>query len=487
MSPDPRTSGDPGTNVPGSRTVPGVSDAAVGPSDGARADLQRGLDRRRVALLGNGQYGAIVALGAGLVIAALLWNQDPAGTAVWLTVRVAVSIAVYVCLGIIGRRAEEDPHWVLTRYCWIAALGSTGWGLLPILVRPEEPEWQAMLVFALSGALCVVAAGYAVARNVFISAAAPTSVLGIIGLATFDTRYALVLCLAMVLAVVYTAVISVEANRVLAATLSADVENERLVGQLEEQRSDLREINDRLHLMVERQSMTLEERDALIAAVSHDLRSPLAAVSLMAETLAQRGDMMTEEQRRAMIRRIGDDAKHAAEVLADLASAQRLRLQDVVATRSTIDLSALLRAVVAAHPSEQHDIRVGEIAVGTDEVIADRVLVSRIVDNLVSNARKHTPVGSRIVVGARRLDAEVLVHVDDDGPGLPEPMRESVFEAYVRGTSATTRPGSGVGLFLVRTFAQLHGGRAWWEPSPIGGSRFVVSLPQDLATAAAAS
>ena len=57
-------------------------------------------------------------------------------------------------------------------------------------------------------------------------------------------------------------------------------------------------------------------------------------------------------------------------------------------------------------------------------------------------------------------------------------LRESVFDAYVRGTSATTRPGSGVGLFLVRTFAQLHGGRAWWEPSALGGSRFVVSLPQ---------
>ncbi len=453
---------------------------------GGALDLQRGLDRRRVALLGNGQYGAVVALFAGFVVAALLWQQDPGGTAVWLGVRVAISVAVYVAIGVIGRRADDDPRWVLNRFCWVAALGSVGWGLLPILVRPAEPEWQAMLVFALIGALCVVAAGYAVARNVFVSAAAPLSVLGIVGLATFDTRYALVLCLAMLLAIVYAAVISVEANRVLEQTMSADVENERLVGQLEEQRSDLREINDRLHLMVERQSMTLEERDALIAAVSHDLRSPLAAVSLMAETLAQRGDMMTEEQKRAMIRRIGDDAKHAAEVLADLASAQRLRLQDVVAARSTVDLPALLRAVVAAHPSEQHDIRLGEVVVG-DDVVADRVLVGRIVDNLVSNARKHTPVGSRIVVGARRVAADVLVHVDDDGPGLPEPMRESVFEAYVRGTSATTRPGSGVGLFLVRTFAQLHGGRAWWEPSPIGGSRFVVSLPQDHAAGAAAS
>lgn len=429
----------------------------------------------------------MIALAAAFVVAALMWRQDPGGTAIWLAVRVALSVAMFVALGAINRRADQRPRWALDRFAFVAAVGGLGWGLLPLLVRPEQPEWQAMVLFALIGSLCVVAAGYAVDRKVFLAAIVPIAVLGTVGLATYDSGYSLVLCLTMVLAIVYTSVIFVEAHRVLGEMLRSDIENEGLVEQLEQHRSDLHEINHRLHTMVERQSMTLEERDALIAAVSHDLRSPLAAVSLMAETLAQRGDMMTEDQRRAMVRRIGDDAKHAAEVLADLASTQRLRLHDVVASRGSIDLPQLIDSVVAAHPTEQHAISVGDVQLGEGEVVADRVLVSRILDNLVGNARKHTPPGSRIVVGAHRHGGEVLLRVDDDGPGLPETLRDSVFEAYVRGTSSTTRPGSGVGLFLVRTFAQLHGGRAWWEPSPLGGSRFVVSLPQERAAGAAAS
>jgi signal transduction histidine kinase len=262
------------------------------------------------------------------------------------------------------------------------------------------------------------------------------------------------------------------------ASFEADQKNENLVVELDQHRIDLHEINERLHALVERQSMTLEERDALIAAVSHDLRSPLAAMSLMSQTLAQRGSEMSTDQIHEMAGRISADAQLTVEVLADLASAQRLKAQDVLANRTVVDLEALVTVAVAHHQSEEHHVRVGELALGGVDVTADRVLVGRILDNLVSNALKHTPDGSTIVVGATRVGDEVLLHVDDDGPGLPETLRESVFDAYVRGVSSTVRPGSGVGLFLVRTFAQLHGGRAWWEPSPIGGSRFVVSLPQ---------
>ncbi|MFN8023083.1 MAG: HAMP domain-containing sensor histidine kinase [Acidimicrobiales bacterium] len=437
------------------------------------------IDRRRVSLLIDASHGPIVALAAAAVVAALVYHEDPRGTVIWVIVRVLVSVGMIVEFQRLQRIVPDQPTRALRRFAWAAAAGSAAWGLLPVLVRPDEAEWQAMLLFATIGSLSVVAAGYTPDRRVFVAGAVPNLAIALVAFATFDGRFATVLCLALLLSAVYAVVIFVEGNRSLEAVFEADVRGHQLVQQLEANRADLREINERLHTLVDRQSMTLEERDALIAAVSHDLRSPLAAMSLMAETLAVRGDMMTDEQRQSMLARISGDAKHAAEVLADLASTQRLRAQDVLATRGEIDLPTLLRDVVNAHPTEQHQLSVGPIELDGRPVVADPVLVRRILDNLLGNARKHTPIGSRIVVGACRSGGEVLVHVDDDGPGLPDGLRESVFDAYVRGTSATTRPGSGVGLFLVRTFAQLHGGRAWWEPSALGGSRFVVSLPQE--------
>ena len=441
-------------------------------------DALGGLDRRRMALLLSARYGAIIAMAVSVVVAAFLYPQDETGTLVWLAVRVVVSLGMIAAFVRIERNVDDDPHRSITAFAMVSAFGGAAWGLLPVIVRPEEPEWQAIMVIALIGSLSVMASGASPDRRAFLGGAVPEVVIGLIGLATFRGSYSVVLCLALALAAVYAYVIFAEANRVLTESFAADQKNENLVLELGQHRTDLHEINERLHALVERQSMTLEERDALIAAVSHDLRSPLAAISLMSQTLAQRGSTMNDDQRREIAERISADARHTVEVLADLASAQRLRVQDVLATRSVIDVGSLLAATVAQHSSDLSQVQVGTIDLDGQAVTADQVLVRRILDNLVSNALKHTPSGTTIEVGATRVGDDVLLHVDDDGPGLPETLRESVFDAYVRGTSSTVRPGSGVGLFLVRTFAQLHGGRAWWEPSPIGGSRFVVSLPQ---------
>ena len=438
-----------------------------------------GLDRRRVALLLSARYGAIIALAASVVVAAFVYPSHEGGTMVWLAIRIVVSLAMIAVFVRLEGRATDDPRRAITVFAIAMGFGGAAWGMLPVLVRPDEPEWQAVLLFPLIGSLSVMASGCSPDRRAFLGGTAPVVVLGIVGLATFDGRYAIVLCLMLVFAAIYAYVIFAESNRVLMASFDAEQRNEDLVVELEQHRADLHEINERLHALVDRQSMTLEERDALIAAVSHDLRSPLAAMSLMAQTLAHRSDAMNDEQRRSMIERISGDAQRTVEVLADLASAQRLRMQDVIATRSAVDVDALITAAVAAQVTETHIVRTGPVDLDNRPVTADRVLLNRILDNLLANALKHTPPGTTIVVGASRTGDDVLLHVDDDGPGLPDTLGDSVFDAYVRGASSTVSPGSGVGLFLVRTFAHVHGGRAWWEPSPIGGSRFVVSLPQE--------
>jgi signal transduction histidine kinase len=109
-------------------------------------------------------------------------------------------------------------------------------------------------------------------------------------------------------------------------------------------------------------------------------------------------------------------------------------------------------------------------------VSVDAPKVERMLENLLSNAARHTPPGARIWLRVRPEAGGVLLLVEDEGPGIPDDLKESVFEAFRRGPTASG-PGSGIGLSLVARFAELHGGRAWVEDRPGGGASFRVFLP----------
>jgi signal transduction histidine kinase len=102
------------------------------------------------------------------------------------------------------------------------------------------------------------------------------------------------------------------------------------------------------------------------------------------------------------------------------------------------------------------------------------------ISNLLDNAIRHTPEGSRIAVGVRRRDGRVVLEVADDGPGLPEGLGQHVFERFVRGSGPADRSpdgGTGLGLAIVRAVATAHGGTVAAGSSPSGGARFEISLP----------
>ncbi|MGH3082078.1 MAG: MASE1 domain-containing protein [Gaiellaceae bacterium] len=211
-------------------------------------------------------------------------------------------------------------------------------------------------------------------------------------------------------------------------------------------------------------------RDTILATVSHELRTPLTAILGFALTLRERGPELEHGLHRELLRHLAEQAERLDRLLTDLLDLDRLRHGSLIPEFAETDVSELVARITSVHG----------VAVQSEPVVAavDAPKVERIVDNLLANARRHTPDGTDVSVRVEGQDGGVLIVVDDRGPGVVEAEREAIFGMFQRGGDPTTRTaGVGVGLALVAQFTDLHGGRAWVEENPGGGASFRVFLP----------
>ena len=213
-------------------------------------------------------------------------------------------------------------------------------------------------------------------------------------------------------------------------------------------------------------------RENILSAVSHELRTPLTAILGFAITLRERWPTLTDEGREEMIGLVASQATRLERLLNDLLDVDRLRHGRLRVDFEHADLAELVRTVVAGRPDGR------EIDVQAQSVHAsvDPAKFERIVENLIANAERHTPAGSPIEVSVAPDGTGALLRVDDHGPGVPDAEKETIFQAFTRGSEVEVT-GVGVGLSLVAQFAALHGGRAWVEDNPGGGASFRVLFP----------
>jgi PAS domain S-box-containing protein len=216
-------------------------------------------------------------------------------------------------------------------------------------------------------------------------------------------------------------------------------------------------------------------KNTFLAAVSHELRSPLTAVLGLALTMEHQD--LPDEDRADLLARLVSNARKLERLLADLLDIDRLARGVISPQLHPTDVGALVRRIVES--SEALNGR--RIEIETEPVVADvdSPKVERIVENLLVNAVRHTEDATTVWVRAVSNDGGVLIAVEDDGPGVPEDIRTAIFEPFRQGPTASPyAPGTGIGLTLVSRFAQLHGGRAWVEDRPGGGASFRVFLPK---------
>ncbi len=221
-----------------------------------------------------------------------------------------------------------------------------------------------------------------------------------------------------------------------------------------------------------------ELRDSILSTISHELRTPLTSILGFSLTLEERADELPEDVRARIYSHLSAQSRRLDGLLSDLLDADRLRHGSLEPTFRRVDVGRLVADVVARMLSgPESDGRSIHVEASSADAEVDPPKVERIVENLLANAVKYTPAGTPIDVRVEALDGNVLIAVDDRGSGVEADKRESIFELFDRGDADPRVGGTGIGLALVARFSELHGGRAWVEPNPEGGSSFRVLLP----------
>ncbi len=221
------------------------------------------------------------------------------------------------------------------------------------------------------------------------------------------------------------------------------------------------------------------QKERLTAFIVHDLKNPVNALDLHAQLLVRDKGLSASARESAV--QIRTEARQLTQMIMNLLDVSKADEGQLAPKRTEVDLPALVRSVIAeldvSARSREVDLR---SAIDVVSVRADADLLRRVLANLVENAVRYAPRGSAVTISARREGATVL-RVADSGPGIPAPLRDKVFDPFVRiepGGAVDGRTSRGLGLSFCRLTVEAHGGRIWIEDgSP--GAVFCVSLPDE--------
>lgn len=222
-------------------------------------------------------------------------------------------------------------------------------------------------------------------------------------------------------------------------------------------------------------------REGFLRAVSHELRTPLTSVYAGTLTLRDNAENLAPERQHDLLERVFANAERLRQLLDDLVDVDRFSSGTADVQLEQVDLSVLAAAVV-----EQYGLTDVKEHIDVDldatplPIMADVPKLHRAVEQLIDNAVKHTPTGTRIWLRTRRSSEGCVLTVEDDGPGVEDELKTHVFEPFRQGRASDSLadPGTGIGLALVEGCVRVHGGRVWVEDRPGGGASFQILLPR---------
>jgi signal transduction histidine kinase len=222
-------------------------------------------------------------------------------------------------------------------------------------------------------------------------------------------------------------------------------------------------------------------RADFVSLVSHELRSPMAAVIGAARTLEDRWRMLTAAQRESFLALIGDETARLAELVGDVLDTSRIEAGTFSYRFEEVDLGRVVDEAVEAAALAQQDVPVVASVRGALPAIrGDRARLRQVLGNLIENAVKYSPEGGEVRVSAAAANGAVRISVRDTGPGIPRDQQARIFEKFGRvDVIGASKPGTGLGLFIARSIAEAHGGSLDVNSGAEPGSTFTLTLPVD--------
>jgi signal transduction histidine kinase len=239
---------------------------------------------------------------------------------------------------------------------------------------------------------------------------------------------------------------------------------------------------ERLH---EAERQTVEElrrlsalRADFVSLVSHEVRTPMAAVIGSARTLAQRWRELTAPQRDAFLALISDETDRLAALIGEVLDSSRIDAGTFSYSFDELDLAALIGDTVSTAELHRDSVKiVTRIAPDLPVVHGDRARLRQVLTNLIDNAVKYSPEGAPVDVWARAENGSVLVQVADHGAGIAAEDQRLIFEKFGRVRGTASKPGTGLGLYIARAIVEAHEGKLEVSSALGEGSTFTLTLP----------
>jgi len=236
---------------------------------------------------------------------------------------------------------------------------------------------------------------------------------------------------------------------------------------------ELQQLVSSFNGMADAVQVRIEREERFASDVSHELRSPITSLGAAVEVLKGRSDELSDRNKQAL-EIIANQVRRFDRTVLDLLELSRLDARAGQDNKEEMRLGPLVERIAVRH-GYGNVLVVSDLG-DQDLVLVDRRRIERILLNLLDNARDHAGGASEILLSSDE-EGNLLLIVDDNGPGVGVSERTRIFERFARGTASRNSVGSGLGLAIVAEHARALGGRAYVDTSPSGGARFVVTIP----------